>query len=399
MNIQEKIVAIKNKLLGSGSTASGTFSIIGSLPNACHSLCMSIVSILAFIGITINILPLMFLQTYKLYFWLAAFLLTGASLYFFKKQKKPLTRDRNFIFINTGLLTFGLPFSFIVDYMDFFRFIGLSFVIIGLFLFFFGKKFRFVDQSVSENMQSIASASPIFTLSSVLFALIVGGFLVNQYMMYRLGIFGNMGASVVSTTTSAMNQLSQMKFTPFDVVLAKERMDKNNDGICDACGMPIQQCIDSGQMDCTMGGNKNGIGILGSQHIHSDLKVYVNGQALDFAKPEYYMKSSFMHLDNNQSKEDASSVLHQHAKNVPLWLFFRSLGMNITKDSLTLANGQVLRNENGNSLKFYLNGQKVDELDNYVFQDLDKILISYGSENDTDAQKQVSSVTDFAKNH
>lgn len=163
--------------------------------------------------------------------------------------------------------------------------------------------------------------------------------------------------------------------------------------------MPLDQCISSGQVDCNMGNNSQAIGVLSSQHIHADFKVYISGQALDFAKSEYYMKSSFMHVDDNQNKEDAGGVLHMHAKNVPLWLFFRSLGMKLEKDSFTTADGQVYKNENGNTLKFYLNGKKVVELGDYSFQPLDKLLISYGPENDPDIQKQINSVPDFAKDH
>ena len=73
--------------------------------------------------------------------------------------------------------------------------------------------------------------------------------------------------------------------------------------------------------------------------------------------------------------------------------------MKLEKDSLTLQNGQVLDNSNGNTLKFYLNGKKVDELANYIPQDLDKLLISYGPENDPNIDRQINSVTDYGKHY
>ncbi len=373
--MRAQALVLKSRLLGGGGTASGVLGGIGSIHNVCHSLCVTVVSILAIFGITTSILPLMFLQTYQMYFWIGALVFTALSFYFYLKQKRLVTRDRNLLLINGGLLLFGLPFLQLADYMDFFRFIGGSLALFGLIL-------------LSK-----------LNIQSLLFVIVIGGFLTNQYFMYRMGIFDKMGTQPGSTAASAMKPLSQMKLTPFDVVLAKERMDKNNDGVCDVCGMSIDQCISSGQIDCNMGNNPQAIGVLGSQHIHADFKVYVNGRALTFAKPDYYMKSSFMHVDASQNTEDASSVLHMHAKKVPLWLFFRSLGMNLSKESLTLADGQVLKNENGKQLKFYLNGQKVDELGDYSFQPLDKLLISYGPENDSDLQKQINSVTNFAKDH
>ncbi|GEM_PF-2667546 len=275
----------KNRLFGGGGTASGVLGGIGSIHNVCHSLCVSVVSILAIFGITTQILPLMFLMTYQLYFWLAALVFTALSFYFFLKQKPPVTRDRNLLFINGGLLLFGLPFTQVAEYMDLFRFMGGSLALLGVFLLF------------------------KLTVQSLLFIIVIGGFLVNQFLMYRMRVF-----------------------------------------------------------------DQTAPGVLGSQHIHADLNIYVDGVRLILARPENFMKSAFMHLDTNANSDDANSVLHMHATNVPLWLFFKSIGMNVSKGS-----------------KLYLNGKKVESLDNYVFQPLDKILISDRPGN--------YPVTNFAKNH
>ncbi len=316
----------------------------------------------------------------------------------------------------------GLPFAQVADFMDFFRFMGGSLAVLGIFLFIFGKKFQLSYRPVAgseESVQQIATSSdvrrsprndimlPKLSIQSLLFIIVIGGFLINQYLMYSMGIFDKMGSSAGSVASSVMKPLSRMKLTPFDVVLAKERMDKNNDGICDVCGMKIEQCIESGQLDCNMGNNKDAIGLLGSQHIHADFKVYVNGQVLDFSDKDHMDRmrknlsvSSFIHVDSGSpAPEKTGDILHMHATNVPLWLFFKSIGMKLEKDSLTLDNGQVLKSGDGNTLKFYLAGKKVDDLDSYVFQDLDKLLISYGPENDPDIQRQLNSLTNFAKNH
>ena len=240
---------------------------------------------------------------------------------------------------------------------------------------------------------------PKISISVILLIIIIGGFLFNQFLMWKMDSPGSINNLLPISISITKKTVSKLKLTSFDVALAKERMDQNNDGICDTCGMPMEQCIATGQMDCNMSNDPKAIGVLGTAHNHADFKVYVDGQALTFAKQEYYMKSSFLHLDNQVNKDDASGVLHMHAKKVPLWLFFRSLGMNLTKDSLILADGKVLKNENGNTLKFYLNGKKVDSLDHYVFQDLDKFLISFGPDNDPDIEKQIGSITNFAGNH
>lgn len=192
--------------------------------------------------------------------------------------------------------------------------------------------------------------------------------------------------------------MSRMSLTGFDKELARQLMDQNNDGRCDVCGMPVEQCIDGGQLECSMDPNAK-IGILGSQHIHADFKVFINGKTIDFSDNEYYMKSSFMHLDDNQNKQDASGVLHMHATGVPLWVFFKSIGMDFNKDCITLKNNEKFCNDGNKKLKFYVNGKPNSEFENYVFNNLDKILISYGNESEEEINKQSTSITDFAKLH
>ncbi|MDI6720981.1 MAG: hypothetical protein QMD85_01230 [Candidatus Aenigmarchaeota archaeon] len=188
-------------------------------------------------------------------------------------------------------------------------------------------------------------------------------------------------------------RMSKMGLTPFDHELAIKFMDENGDGKCDVCGMSVEICIESGQMQCNMG-TKSEIGILGSAHIHADFKIYVNEEPINFANPYYYMKSSFIHLDDDENKEKAFSLLHMHATGVPLWIFFRSIGIDFSKNCISLPNEKFCNNDQ-KTLKFYVNGKPNNEYENYVFKDGDKILISYGSE---DITQQMNSVTGYAKN-
>ncbi len=209
-----------------------------------------------------------------------------------------------------------------------------------------------------------------------------------------------------SAQTDMGQKLTRMGLTSFDRVLAKEFMDKNGDGKCDSCGMPVEMCMDSGQMQCNMD-SKSTIGILGSQHIHADWKIYINGKelddaffgtlAMDMQKTDNPITSSFIHLEKvTAAPEKTSDVLHMHANGVPLWIFFKSAGMDFSKDCLTLGDGKKFCNDGKKTLKFYVNGKPNSERENYVFRDMDKVLISYGSE---DVSLQISSITDFAKNH
>lgn len=144
---------------------------------------------------------------------------------------------------------------------------------------------------------------------------------------------------------------------------------------------------------------KADIGKIGSQHIHADIRFFVNGKPLNFADAKYYMKSSFLHVDVNQNPVDASGVLHMHSTNVPLWVFANSVGMDFNKDCITLENNERFCNDANKKMKFYVNGNRENDFENYVFKDLDKILVSYGDETGQKLIEQIKSVTDYAKNH
>ena len=185
---------------------------------------------------------------------------------------------------------------------------------------------------------------------------------------------------------NSMEKQSGMKLSDFDRKLAVEMMDKNNDGKCDSCGMPVEMCIDSGQMECNMASDAK-IGVLGSQHIHADWKIYLDGKVMDFYDKDHMARmqkglsvSSFIHVDSGAPEpEKTGDVLHLHATGVPLRIFFESLGIKLPEDA-----------------KVYVNGKEISDWENYVFKDLDKILITDGKGN---FNEQLNSITNFAGNH
>jgi len=218
-----------------------------------------------------------------------------------------------------------------------------------------------------------------------------------------IDLFKNKNEQQISINTPA--RMSRMSLTEFDKGLARQLMDTNNDGRCDACGMPVEQCIDSGQLECNMVPGAK-MGILGTQHIHADWKVYINDKALDFSGKSHMERmrnsmsvSSFIHVDSGApAPEKTGDILHMHATGVPLRIFFKSVGMDFNNECITLENKEKFCNSN-KKLKFFVNGKESNEFENYVFNDLDKILISYGDESEEEIKNQLAEITDFAKLH
>ncbi|MBI1972607.1 hypothetical protein HYS50_01225 [Candidatus Woesearchaeota archaeon] len=211
---------------------------------------------------------------------------------------------------------------------------------------------------------------------------------------------------IAQDVPSSMGGKGRLSLTSFDKELGRKMMDKDSDGKCDSCGMPVDMCIDTGQLQCNMD-SKSTIGVLDSTHIHADWKIYINGKALDLSDKAHMERmkmnapvSSFIHVDSgNKSPEKTGDVLHMHATGVPLWIFFESLRMKFDKNCLVLETGEKFCSNEQKTLKFYVNGIPNEEWENYVFKDGEKILISYGSEQQQELQEQVDSITDFGKNH
>ncbi len=206
------------------------------------------------------------------------------------------------------------------------------------------------------------------------------------------------GTEIPAQTPSSGVSHFSAKFTTYDVALSTEFMDKDGDGKCDLCGMDIGMCMSgSGQLECSMDPDAT-IGPLDTtkekHHYHADFAVFLDGKQVDFNNEKYFVKSAFMHVENDDP-EEAGKVLHMHAEGVPLWLFFESVGIEFTDKCFILDTGEEYCNDNENTLKMYLNGEENSEYQNYVFQDHDKILISYGDKN-KDVSGQLATVTDFA---
>lgn len=199
-----------------------------------------------------------------------------------------------------------------------------------------------------------------------------------------------------SNQTQHTSMDEKMGFTSFDKELAKEFMDKNNDDLCDACGMSIKDCIESGMIECSMSQDAK-IGILHSQHIHADMKIFINGKMLDeeFFKSladvhensmkdsEVKITSSFIHVHevSEESKEKVGDVLHMHATNVPLWLFFKSIEFEVP-----------------DKVKLYVNGKLNSEGLNYVFKEGDKLLL-IDSLDEATIKQQINLISDYAKEY
>ncbi len=132
---------------------------------------------------------------------------------------------------------------------------------------------------------------------------------------------------------------------------------------------------------------RHGMGVAGSQHVHADVKVYIDGKAIDFSQARYQLRSDYVHFE-----ERDGDVVHVHATGVRLGFMLQTLGMRFNQTCI-LADTAYCNSEE-KTLKFLVNGAPSDEWELYVIRSMDKILVSYG--NETDLGIQLDSVTSKA---
>jgi len=131
-----------------------------------------------------------------------------------------------------------------------------------------------------------------------------------------------------------------------------------------------------------------GAGTLGSEHVHASFLAKIHGDTFDFTGPAYQIKSSWQHFE----AQDGSTI-HRHATGVMLGFLFETIGIGLDDECFSFkasAGGErkFCTNEEF-SLKFYVNHELVDNLTERVFEDGDRILVSYGGEDQMQIDAQL----------
>ncbi|MBI2552755.1 hypothetical protein HYW17_05655 [Candidatus Uhrbacteria bacterium] len=305
-----------------GSKISGCASILGSW-QICHNVCTSLIALVATFGIALQGMPLLFLNRFQWPLWIAAVVLFGVLLFIRAGMRMRCITTRG-VFGNAGLLLAGLPFA--GEWVAGARTVGLVLVlgVLGWYLKDLivkrvetGWVVDFVEQGkkVAGGLVGVVAVVGLF-------------FATHNPSQPPLILRGGDESDSPLRVRGDRGVTSQMKFTLFDIAQAKELMDKNGDGACDACGMAIDQCIESGMMECTMDPDAK-IGLLQSAHIHAEFHVLQNGKELDLTPYGHRMggnddgkSSSFLHVEGPNFNR-----LHMHATGVPLKFWFDSMGL------------------------------------------------------------------------
>jgi hypothetical protein len=137
-------------------------------------------------------------------------------------------------------------------------------------------------------------------------------------------------------------------------------------------------------MDSSVPGAPPGAGKLGDEHVHSSLLVRIFGDKFDFAVPSYQIKSSWIHFEDSDG-----TTIHRHATGVTLGYLFDSLNIGIDSKCFVFPDGRQFCTNEDYSLKYYINHQPVSNIYDYIFEDGDRILISFGPETPEQIEEQL----------
>jgi|TARA_B100002052_G_scaffold87868_1_gene80777 hypothetical protein len=165
-------------------------------------------------------------------------------------------------------------------------------------------------------------------------------------------------------------------------------------GILSAIGVIVAfACFEFVTSTNNVPGAPENAGKLGDEHIHASLLVSIFGDKFDFSTPNYQVKTPWIHFENQDG-----DTIHRHSTGVELEFLFNSMSVGVDENCFVFPDGRQFCNNEDYSLKFYINEKLVEDIRQYVIQEDDRILISYGNEDQLAIEKQLAELNAQAIN-
>ncbi len=133
-----------------------------------------------------------------------------------------------------------------------------------------------------------------------------------------------------------------------------------------------------------------GAGPLAGVHIHAGLLTMIYSQMFVYSSPAYQLRSPYIDFE-----KDNGQIVHMHAANVTMGFLFNSVHIGLTDKCFIFPDKREFCSDDKYTLKFYVNHKQVPSINDYVFKNQDKILISYGNENEAQINDQLARLDSF----
>jgi plastocyanin len=122
----------------------------------------------------------------------------------------------------------------------------------------------------------------------------------------------------------------------------------------------------------------------GSEHVHAGILVKIFGDTFDFSTSDYQNKSNLIAFEGGDG-----TTIHRYEPEGTLGVLFDSLGIGLDDQCFVFVDGRSFCTDDTYSLRFFINEEQVDDIQDYVVDDDDKILISYGAETPKEIKSQL----------
>ncbi|HEX6067775.1 MAG TPA: hypothetical protein VFZ05_03150 [Nitrososphaera sp.] len=125
-----------------------------------------------------------------------------------------------------------------------------------------------------------------------------------------------------------------------------------------------------------------------AEHEHAVFAIILNGQKIDFSQAKYQVeatRSPLIHMEGGDG-----TTLHRHVQGVTFGQFLDTVNMRIQDGCFVRDDGAQFCEGGGNQLRFFINGEGVDSITDYVLQEEDRFLVIYGNQTDEEIQQELT---------
>lgn len=136
-------------------------------------------------------------------------------------------------------------------------------------------------------------------------------------------------------------------------------------------------------------------------HTHADFAVWISGEKFDFSgadymsgeeeKDEEHEKHGHQHHPYLHLHDSIGHVIHRHKPGLPLREFLKSLGVLLGSSCVSFGDRSYCE-MGGKRWRMFVNGEEKNMDPEYIFEDGEKILLSFGS-TVAEIEKQLQEMT------
>lgn len=122
--------------------------------------------------------------------------------------------------------------------------------------------------------------------------------------------------------------------------------------------------------------------------------IFTHGTFRIFTDPKYHNQSEDVFIEAQNP-----NIVKVKKDGITWNVFFKTLPFSLTHECLVTGTKQTFCSGANGVLKFYRNGELVQDLLNQKIQQNDQVLVSFGNENEFEIQKQLERVVQVAKEY